>query len=104
MDTKYGIIIGGDHCSIPWLVRHAAATISRFTVGKDGRTVYQRLKGNSFNKEVVEFGECVWYLKPKSVGKHSATDGKKGVWSGIMDESSGAIIGTSLGVIKVRDV
>ena len=28
--------------------------------GKDGETVYERLKGRQFNIHIVEFGKCVW--------------------------------------------
>ena len=26
----------------------------------------KRLRGREFNKELVSFGECVWYMKPKN--------------------------------------
>ena len=48
------------------LVRHAGGTLFRNLKGKDGFTSYRRIKGKEFHKEIVEFGECIWYLKPKS--------------------------------------
>ena len=39
MEARYGAKLGGDHCAIPWLVRHAAAVIVRYQIGKDGKTV-----------------------------------------------------------------
>ena len=53
----------------------------------------------------MEFGECVWYLKPKSKGKHKAENRwENGVWLGVRDESGEYIIGTEGGTIKVRTV
>ena len=51
---------------IPWMIIHAAAIMSRFKVGKDGKTPLQRIKGKSCKRAQIEFGECVTYLKPKS--------------------------------------
>ena len=60
----------GHSAAVPWMVQHAAGILNRYRVGRDGRTAYQRVKGRRFQKDTVEFGECVWYLKPKSVGRN----------------------------------
>ena len=53
----------------------------------------------------MEFGECIWYLKPKSRGKMKAENKwRGGVWLGIREESGEYIIGTEKGTIKVRTV
>ena len=44
-----------------WMVRWAAMLVSRFLVGKDGRTAYERRTGRKCNVPVVPFGEKVWY-------------------------------------------
>ena len=72
METRLGKKLPGNHALIPWMVSHAAETISRFQVGKDGRTAHERLRGRKFNKVVPEFGERVHYLKPRSVGRNKA--------------------------------
>ena len=36
----------------------------------DGRTAVERVKGRKFRREVCEFGEWVWYLKPGYKGTH----------------------------------
>ena len=66
-DATYSIYemkIGGNSSMIPWMVRHAAATLSRFKTGQDGGSPLERLKGKKCRKEHSEFGECVMYLKP----------------------------------------
>ena len=53
----------------------------------------------------MEFGECVWYLKPKSAGKDKLNSRwGEGVWSGVREESGETLIGTREGVIKVRTI
>ena len=53
----------------------------------------------------MKFGECVWFIRPKSKGKAKASSRwESGIWSGIRDESGEYIIGTSKGYVKVRTV
>ena len=103
LQAHYGEVLSDGHIAMLWLVPHSAATLNRYVVGADGKTARQRLRGRVFKSPVVEFGECVWYLKPKSVGKdklHSRWG--EGVWFGVREESGETLIGTREGVIKVR--
>jgi len=105
LEARLGADIPEDHVIMGWLVKHAAANRNRFHIGKDGMTALRRLKGRSFNKKITEFGESVWYLKPKSVGKEKLrTRWATGIWLGVRDESNEIFIGTEEGVIKVRTV
>ena len=49
---------------MPWLIRWAAMAVSRFKVGKDQRTPYERQTGRGCRIVVVPFGETVLYRKP----------------------------------------
>ncbi len=69
LDTRYGCRVSGEHCAVPWLVTHAAATITRRRKDAEGMTAHRRWKGREFSRPVAEFGEGVWYLKAGSVGK-----------------------------------
>ena len=72
---------------------------------EDGRTGYHNWKGKPFNKECVEFGECVMYMKQGIKGKDKfETRWSEGVWLGIADRTNEVIVGTSEGVIKARDI
>ena len=105
VETKYGKRIDGNSVVIPWMVMHAAGILNIFRRGMDGRTAYQRVKGRQVQKDTVEFGECVWYLKPRSVGKNKAdVRWEDGVWLGVRDKSGEMCIGTDKGVIKVCSV
>ena len=71
--------------------------------GPDGRTPYYRIKGREFNRKLANFGECIWYLKPKSLGKNKAQyRWADGIWLGIREESGEHIIGTENGTVKAR--
>ena len=48
---------------ILWVVRWAAICYSRYAVGKDGRTAYERLRGRTCRAVVVPIGEKVWYKR-----------------------------------------
>ena len=105
LQARYKELIPEDHSILAWLVQHSGYTLNRYLKGPDGRTPRQRLKGRMFNKECAEFGECVWYLQPKSAGKHKlSTRWGEGIWIGIKEESGEVLIGTTEGVIKVRTV
>ena len=70
LEERYQQKIEGNHAALPWLIRHAAGVMSRLMVGDDGKTGYERLKGKRFRGEWVEFGECIWYLRPRSLGRY----------------------------------
>ena len=43
-DKRYGEKLAKDQPTIPWMVRHAADCISRYRVGDEGKTAYERLR------------------------------------------------------------
>ena len=63
VEHRLGQVLPTEHPLLPWLVRHAGATISRYQRGKDGLTAYRRLRGRDFDRQIAEFGECIWYFK-----------------------------------------
>ena len=87
------------------MVKHAADCVSRYYKGQDGLTPHRRLRGREFKIDVCEFGECVWYMKPGTVGKDKFdSKWEEGVWLGVVDSSGEKIIGTADGCIKVRSI
>ena len=48
-----------DDVVVLWMVRWAAMMCSRYLVGKDGRTAYERRRGRKCRIPVVAFGEKV---------------------------------------------
>ena len=53
LETRYQIKINGESSCIPWMVRHAANLISRYQVGMDGRTAYERWKGKKYKQGIA---------------------------------------------------
>ena len=105
LESRLGIKIKDEHPSLPWLVRHAGFIRSRFHIDESGRSPYEKWKGKSFKKELVEFGERVMYYKSGITGNRKMeTRWESGIWLGLRDESNEALIGTPDGVIKARDV
>jgi hypothetical protein len=87
------------------MVRHTAANMNRYEVGADGMSAYKRIKGKDFKMDVPKFGECIWFLKPKSKGRDkSRYRWEKGIWLGVRDESGEHIVGNRDGVVKVRAI
>jgi hypothetical protein len=48
-----------------WMVRWAGMAHTRFKRGSDGKTAWEKMRGNERGIEVVPFGELVWYKKLK---------------------------------------
>ena len=85
-----------------WMVRWAAMNISRFQVGSDGMTAYERRRGRTCRIPMVCFGEKVWYKKrdkPKEQQK-SDTKWEKGIWLGHARDSNETVVGTAEGAYR----
>ena len=72
LESRYEINLTGKSVILPWIVKHAAASLTRFIIGKDGRSALQRLKGQRCRQDQGYIGECVMYLKPGTQGKSKA--------------------------------
>lgn len=59
LEARLGNNMRSYHSVLAWMVEHAADVISKYEVGTDGRTVYERMKGNPCSHEIVEFGEHI---------------------------------------------
>ena len=61
IESNVDITIGPDLEVYSWLIRWAGMLVSRFLMGPDGRTAYERLKGRPCRILTVPFGELVIY-------------------------------------------
>ena len=92
-----------DDVVVLWMVRWAAINCSRFLVGKDGKTGYERRTGRKCKTPVAMFGETVWYKElrdNKHRGDNFNTEWKEGIWLGHSHNSNETIIGTTDGAIR----
>ena len=74
-------------CSRPafaWLTEHAGDILSKYLVGKDGKTAYERLYGKPVHEEALEFGEQLWWRPPRVAGYNVLMEPRwrPGVWLG----------------------
>eukprot|EP00438_Fugacium_kawagutii_P000480 Skav216940 [mRNA] locus=scaffold3396:50058:57739:+ [translate_table: standard] len=104
LEEKMGKEVKDTHPLWSWVARHGDFLMSRYRVGSDGRTPYERLKGRRWKRPMVCFGEKVWFRPLKSyvagnsdlaaklkVGRYVGTHGRngdvlimtpEGVWKG----------------------
>lgn len=90
---------------LPWAVRHAGWVLCRIQVHANGMTSYRMLRGSNYRREIVEFGETVWYRIPGRTG----TDKLEprwvvGLWVGKVESSDEHLILTSTGIVRTRSV
>ena len=102
IEYKTNTKIPTDAAILQWLVRWAAMVVSRFRVGEDGKTPYQRQKGRKCKEEVVPFAELVHYRKlSEDPGRNKLeSPWEEGLWLGHARSSNEALIGTENGVVR----
>ena len=103
IEAKIGEEISSDCVIMLWLVRWVAMLYSRFKVGTDGKTAYERQKGRKCKQEVIPFAEKVMYKKLKESGarKHILeSQWDEGLWLGHSRISNEVLIGTRTGVVR----
>ena len=55
MGSRFGV----KHPMFSWLVLHTADVLTKFHVGRDGRTAYENIKGRVYFGLMLEFGATV---------------------------------------------
>ena len=71
LEQKIGAIIEAQSPILEWCLEHAGLLISRYKLGKDGKTPHRRLHGRESKAMAVEFGEQIWQnpsVIPKPLG------------------------------------
>ena len=59
LEVKIGGKLNIKHSAIGWMIEHCADILNKCQVGKDGRTLYERLKGKKYGGTFMEFGSPV---------------------------------------------
>ena len=63
LEEKWAVGIPSKHCLLPWIIEYAGLLLNRFEVGKDGKTAYERCKGEKAKTLGIEFGESVLWKR-----------------------------------------
>jgi hypothetical protein len=95
LSARYGLKVTCDMHIMSWLVKHVGTIISRFKVGEDGLTPYQRLKGKKAPDVILPFGEKVLWMPGKSSrGKLEKLEPRyyHGVWVGMVSRTNEFVI------------
>ena len=93
-----GVEVPADHDLLTWLVPYAASMHRRFSVGREGKTAYERNVGR-------QFGERIWWMPLQPSNRRlGLLDSRfeQGRYLGPMDGSSTVLVGTASGVVKAR--
>ena len=106
LQGRLDMVVRTSHPILTWLVQHAADCLSKYQIGEDGKTAYERLKGKKFSRAVVEFGEKVHYKKNAKGHKDNKLDSKwgEGFFLGFYWKTSEALIGTADGVKRAGTI
>ena len=73
-----------EHPVIAWLVEFVGDVLTKYLVGLDGKTAYERLFGKKSREEHLEFGEVVLWRKPRVQETNVVAEARwaSGVWLG----------------------
>ena len=103
VEERTGVRLKSDSPIVLWMIRWAAMALSRFQVGEDGRTPYERRKQRKCTLEVVPCGEKVWFKQIRTgkdrVDKFESEE-NEGIWLGHARTSNEVLVGTKEGVVR----
>ena len=107
LEVRLGLKLSCKHPVTCWLVEHCADLISKYQVGDDGKTAYERWKGKRFTLEELEFGEKVHYrLNMKGKAKQDKLEVRygEGFYLGRWWRTGEAVVGTASGAVRAGTV
>ena len=105
IEYKANISIHSNSPLLAWIAEYTGTMLTCYSIGKDGRTAYQRMKGCRRTRPIACFGENIWYKK--AVTNHLnklECRWEPGIWLNVDMHTNEVIIGTSRGVVKAKSV
>ena len=106
LEERYNITLDHTSTIIPWIVEYAGWLVTRFGIGREGRTPYRILRGRDMHTPLCELGECIQF-RPVGItrarGKLQAML-MEGVYLDKTHSSGESIVGTPEGIFKARDI
>ena len=106
LQERWKVEIPVEHPVVRYIVEHAAVLLNSFEVGADGKTNYERCKGNHASTLGIEFGEAVMWRRKRiggALGK-LASFWEYGIYLGLMGKSRESIVGDGRGIWKSRTI
>ena len=103
IENNYGIHLSTTHPIMPWLVKHAAYLLNRYSVHSDGNTSYYRRWNKEHKTPICEFGETVLYMMPTAKHRHKMEARFfQAIWLGKDTSTNENILGISGQIVKAR--
>ena len=68
LESRWGVRLSVDHGIWTWITEYAGWLLTRFQVGSDGKTAYERVKGKPARVQGFEFGEGVLWKRKRGGG------------------------------------
>ena len=95
-----------DAVILQWLVRWAGISVSRYMVGKDGKTAYERIRTISCSTPIAMIGEKVMFMLTQKKTQAASVDTpyREGIWAGIASRTGETIILTEEGAVRAWTV
>ena len=59
MQSSSGEVTPDNHVAALWLLPHSDQTLNTYSIGQDGKTARQRLKGRIFKAPVIDWKMCL---------------------------------------------
>ncbi len=83
LESRTGMVIDDSMKIMEWIYPHAAYVLTRFSLGHDGMTAWERLTGSKWTRPMMEIGETVLAkLATRRIGKGRAKRQKKKLQDG----------------------
>ena len=102
LETKLKIEVGVDHPILAWIARHAAFLMTRFRIGEDGKSAYERTLGRPWRRPTIVFGEQVMFKPVGLKHKRGSLDARvcMGRYVGTASRNADLLIMTSEGISR----
>ena len=90
--------------TLSWVARHSAFLLTRFRIGEDGKSAYQRALGREWRRPTVVFGEQILFKPVGAEGQKRASPLEAGValgrYIGTASRNADLLVMTPTGVEK----
>ena len=106
VENRYSIVLDHTSSIVTWIIDYAGWLVTRYGIGRDGKSPYKILRGRDATSSLCEFAECVQFRQSgvsRARGELQNMLGD-GVCLGRTHSSGTCIIGAPRGIMKARDV
>ena len=104
LESKLQLKIDPNHSILTWIARHAAFLLTRFRIGDDGKSAYQRAVGREWRRPTVVFGEQILFKPVGALGKKRSSPLEPrvamGRYVGTASRNADLLVMTPTGVVK----